>query len=407
MTTSALDPPIDSVATRNGLQGEDARLEQGAAAAERAEVAVMERGRLARLVSRPAFADGACWTVPMLLWADICCRAASRAIAAASGATVLIGPAPLRQAWTSPAAAWASGTGGARNGRWSIELDARAARAIADAMSIGLTSLRGWGSVSGAELGLIEYAVHGAADGIARALGAYGAALDDFGCSSRRAVPEIPGGEPAFFELRCGAARGMVRVTIEAALCQAAVPDPHVLAGIGADDRGEAPETSDRVGQAPCDGLLTLELELPALRLPVEEFTAIEPGDVLLTGRAGIGMDEGPCIVGTATGWELCLTDVIDESPTRQVARLGALRPRVAAHRARGNGAAVALRAVLGRRVIGAGLLDEWPVGTPAGFEAAEPGIVELSAACGWAARCEPVRIRKELGLRVLSIRGG
>lgn len=214
-------------------------------------------------------------------------------------------------------------------GRVAVELDAGAARAVADIVARKQANLRGSGPVSPAERGLVHFALLELADELAL-LGATG----DWRTESLDGpMPALDGACELHLQLQFATGGGAIRVRVAPAAMLLGLPVDTAIWQSSLQRRG-----NDEID---------LHLELPPVAVGRDELVRLVPGSVLLLGCSSLDVAAN-CELATDNGWSLARGSVrrMPGLATFECVQLGAraigrqgdrdvlLRPRTAVVRA-------------------------------------------------------------------------
>lgn len=258
-----------------------------------------------------------------------------------------------------------------------VLLDGRAARALADALALQHLGLRGFGELTGAERGLVEFAAlscldrHGRGATLRRTL--HGREL------ARSARPERC--IALEFEVSVGGGAGAAHALVEAR-------------------SPIRPLVFDEVGDGP---LLVLRLALPALSLSRAEFEALAAGDVVLMGAQALEGFASRAELVTAGGWRVAGAQCSTDDALSMRVRCGALEPRVLVAPTPAPDQ-VLLTPFLGSRALEREEFERWRAGDDLVLEKRPTRDVDLLASDGARLSGELVRLGGELGVRVCRI---
>ncbi|MEZ0267242.1 MAG: FliM/FliN family flagellar motor switch protein, partial [Phycisphaerae bacterium] len=258
-------------------------------------------------------------------------------------------------------------------------------------------TLRGTGSVTDAEAGLLEYITLACVDQSARAgraAGANGApaarslALGEF--LRAQGITEWVG------RAKATAAVLNVRVAGRGGLARLYLPgwEPADLTTAS----GWEPATAAAPDLA---ALVQTRLALPTVRLPASAG-ALRPGDVVLLGATDVTAVAG-CRLVTSQGWSLAQVTVERDSADVVTVRCGALAPALWDAAAAAPGDPV-LGPTIGSQFLSLEQIARWPVGAPLDLPKETHAAVDLWRGGRIVARGELVRVDGELGVRVTEV---
>lgn len=263
-----------------------------------------------------------------------------------------------------------------RSTLWVL-LDGRATRALSDALSLLHLGLRGFGELTGAERGLVEFAVLSCVDRLGCGASirriVHGRELARIATPTRGLALE--------FEVRLGASSGSARVLFEVR----AASKPLAL-------------------DADCESaLLELRLALPALSIARDSFDALSAGDVLLFGAESFAGFASRTALVTTGGWRVASAQWAADDALSIRVRCGPLEPQVLLAPTPAPGQ-VLLTPFVGSRALEKTEFERWQSGDELTLDKRPASDVELLASNGTRLGGELVRFSGELGVRVCRI---
>jgi hypothetical protein len=267
----------------------------------------------------------------------------------------------------------------------AITLDLPVARAVVDALESDFANVRGAGSLSDAEHGVLEYAILAILDRVLRATGAPPAARS-FTLRGLGAPATAPTSPAVALAIRIAGREGILRLHVR---------------GWASEAIGAAPSVGDST--AASDGTTTIELclALPPLRLDRKETQALQNGDVVLLGATDLHAFAANCRLATTRGWSLSSASVVRDSPAVLTARCGPFSLRALAVASPDEPQAI-LNVLVGSKPIALEGVRQWQsdgtIDLPK--DPALPANLYDGLKC--IARGELVRLDGELGLRLI-----
>ncbi len=209
------------------------------------------------------------------------------------------------------------------SGRCVITLRPDAARAIADAILIESTGLRGHAAPTPTELGILEFVALTLADVLSRRLGEHlgpsapTIAITAFssGAEAAAALASIPA-PPISLAISLAGRHGEILAAYDgwtASPVQVAPASP--------------PATGSPTPRDDGPGHVTVGLALAPVALSPQELQVAAAGDVLMLGCSELGLQTPCAALVTATGWRLCEAMIVKDSPTTICVRCERLAP--------------------------------------------------------------------------------
>ncbi|MFQ5590775.1 MAG: FliM/FliN family flagellar motor switch protein [Phycisphaerae bacterium] len=288
----------------------------------------------------------------------------------------------------------------ALGGEVIIGLSLSAARAVIDPLCADLADLRGYGELSAAECGLLEYVALAVGDRVLQAMLGHGEGFVFTGFAGDRArstadgKPNAPATSPApvDLELVVGGRRGIIQVACDG---WTATETDAETAPFGAPASAFGDVDGDAVW-------VTVRLALPAIPLSAQEFRALGSGDIVLLGRTTLKSFASTCSLITTTGWELGPVELCDDTPTVVSVRCRSFRPTLRPELLHGESApSVALRPAIGVLRLTASQLARCRPGDVVDLPTDPVSPVELYKGLGSVGRGELVTVEGELGIRL------
>ncbi len=257
-----------------------------------------------------------------------------------------------------------------------IALDARATRALVDALALRHLGLRGVGELTGAERGLLEFAALSCLDRCAGGARVrrflFGRELGRIALDASLSAVE--------FDLRCGAGGGSAR-----ALVKLESDDPPLVL--------ESQRALDE---------LDLRVALPSVTLSRAERDALVSGDVLLLGTERLAGFATRVELVTSGGWRVCAAELVGDCALTVSVRVGALDARVL-HRRGGERGGVTISPFIASRRLARESFERWRAGDELTLDKRAVAALDLVCSDGMRWTGEFVRVGGELGLRVCS----
>lgn len=309
------------------------------------------------------------------------CRAwrpwVARVIAAQVAVPVELGDlvAPAVAEWC-----WGAEFGLPDGGTVRVWVDADAARALVDALVVRRGGYVAPGPLTGVEQGLLDFLLVHTLLECAKAAPATGIRMNST-LSPARAADRV---DAASFSVRLsvGARRGWLRLDLPRTTLAAAAP-PSVAV------------TSD-------PSALGLSVVFGSTIMPLAEFAAATPGDLLLLSPGAYPVSGVRCKILAATGWCVAEGEVLVDTPRSLRVRCSALRPDLLLDTAPAG--MCSWRLAVGHAEVGPTMLQTWREGVELEFAKDASG-----PCCTWpgsrAARGELVRVDQEVALRILALR--
>jgi hypothetical protein len=267
-----------------------------------------------------------------------------------------------------------------------ITLDQTLCRAIVDTLETDFANVRGTGTLSEAELGLLEYTTLSCVDRVLRDStgGPRAMAIRAF-LNANEVAERLKENRPApaTFRLRISGREGLVRLYAQG------WESPN-LEGLSSPNGAIDPAAK-----------VTLRLALPPVALPAGEAGRLQNGDVVLLGMTDLAT-AGGCRLVTTTGWSLSSAGVAGDSPTVVSVRCGAFDLRVWDSAAGGD---EVLTPVIGSQSVAVDQLRQWRSGATIDFPKDAAAPVELYARGRSIGSGELVRVDGELGVRLLTVK--
>jgi hypothetical protein len=277
----------------------------------------------------------------------------------------------------------------AAGGKGIITLDVAVARAVVDALESDFANVRGAGSLSDAELGVLEYATLAILDRVLRATGAPPAArafaLRGFGGSPQSAAPASP---TVALAVRIAGREGIVRLHVQGWASEA----------IGSQPLGEPSAAASADGTT-----IELCLALPSIRLDRKETQGLQNGDVVLLGATDLHAFAANCRLATSSGWSLAPASIVRDSPAILTARCGPFSLRTLAAAGPDEPQAI-LNVLIGSKPIAIEGIRQWQADGTIDLPKDPVLPADLYDGLKRIARGELVRLEGELGLRLIEV---
>lgn len=203
-----------------------------------------------------------------------------------------------------------------------LTIDQSAARVLVEPIVEDLTGLKGGGQLTDAEIGLLEFVLLSAADGVMQELASISRGFAFHAFFGPHEIKELEKNAAASvleFELRASARAGTLRLRGGNWLTQ----DARLADAFAALPQSSGALWNEAVAARPVD----LYLALPAVSLARQEYQGMQPGDVLLLGRTELTSAGCGCGLVTTTGWQAATAEVLLDSPTVISVRCGKARP--------------------------------------------------------------------------------
>ena len=292
-------------------------------------------------------------------------------------------------------------TCGSQQHAGSLRFDEGAARALANALLAGMGQPRGDGPPCEVETGLLEYAALDLADRLLSRLPASSLSFAQFaGPPDMRSLEPAPTGACVELDIAIGGLGGRARLSLDVADIGLVLPDAASLVTAW-------PELAESRLDRESEGW-DVRLALHPVELTRAEFEAVEPGDVVLLGRASLH-DCGPIdAIAALDGSLVASACIVEDRPASVTARLG--RPETEFEPAEIGDSTESISDGPLRIVplMASGRLSveqvrRWPTGQTMEFAKDRDRPVELTVGGRQVGFGELVRVDADLGLRILA----
>lgn len=374
------------------LAADDAADDRSAQTALRGSTVRMQR--FSGVLGEPAYVrcGDTLLTTPQRLWLHHTMEQIAAALTTACGRTVSLAVGEMQKC--APKADTAPAAPGlcvrlrtiTSDTRVEIELDGRACRALADALLVQVGGSRGSGPVANEERGVVEFLVLHVLDQLDTDEGPLAGVIFEQIVAPGEMRTGLPCGE-IILQLAVGGLGGTIGLRVPWNKLNCDLDPPRADAD-----------------SLPADRSMTLSVALPPIRLLLDEFAALRPGDLLLPGAATIESYAAACEVVTDRGWSIAAARFVAHRAGGVTIAIDDVRPRVAAVSV--SEKHLNIVPTLGSRVVTMSTVARWSAETIVDLPIDAESPIRLLIAGSEIGTCEPVMLEDELALRILELRG-
>jgi flagellar motor switch/type III secretory pathway protein FliN len=274
-----------------------------------------------------------------------------------------------------------------------LAIDQALARMLVDDLTADVVQLRGSGPLTDAELGVLDFAVLAALDGLMR--------NDDVPATLSGTLS--PKQTQAWIEQRREARPAAMTFTVEIAGRQGRATLWLTDQTLAAMLRMSGDAAGEWESPARADEAVTLRLALPPLSLSPRQWQRASPGDVILLNAVALENLAG-CRLVSDTGWSVAPVRVERDSATLVSVRCGTPRPRIEPALSAKDAGDVVLQPTLGEVSLTLEELSRWRVGQFLDLPKDVRMPLSLSIGTTRVGGGEAVRIDGEIGLRLTQV---